>query len=109
MVSLESRKVWEKQLGSGMEIFLPHIFLTGLTLLLLFLPVPADAIFGSEGDWYSQHVGAAEALRQTILSSGTIFPQFAGIGGGASAFDLAYYGYPAPRRTDFLVFCQIQI
>ena len=47
MVSLESRKVWEKQLGSGMEIFLPHIFLTGLTLLLLFLPVPADAIFGS--------------------------------------------------------------
>ncbi len=102
MVSLESRKVWEKQLGSGMEILLPHIFLTGLTLLLLFLPVPTDAIFGSEGDWYSQHVGAAEALRQTILSSGTIFPQFAGIGGGASAFDLAYYGY---LRPDVLISC----
>ena len=63
---------------------LPFLLLSVLTLLLLFLPLGKGEMFGSEGDWYSQHVGAAEALRQTMLSERTIFPQFVGIEGGGS-------------------------
>ncbi|MEY8369841.1 YfhO family protein [Anaerovoracaceae bacterium 42-11] len=102
METLENSRGWEKRIGqAGAEIF-PYLLLTGLTFLLLYLPMEQGAIFGSEGDWYSQHVGAAEALRQTMLSAGGIFPQFIGIGGGINAYDLAYYGL---LRPDVLLSC----
>lgn len=66
------------------------------------LPVSSGKFFGSGGDWYSQHVGAAEALRQTILDSGTIFPQIVNIGGGSNVYDLAYYGL---FRPDVMISC----
>ena len=75
---------------------LPYLTLSVLTAALLFLPVPEGAIFGSEGDWYSQHVGAAEAIRQTMLRQETVFPQHAGLGGGINAYDFAYYGLLRP-------------
>ena len=81
---------------------LPYVFLTVLTLALLFLPLKSGEFFGSEGDWYSQHVAAAETLRQTMLGQGTIFPQHIGIGGGSNAYDLAYYGL---LRPDVLISC----
>ena len=102
METLESRGNWEKRIGRAAAEILPYVLLTGLTFLLLYLPVAEGAIFGSEGDWYSQHVGAAEALRQTMLSGGGIFPQFVGIGGGINAYDLAYYGL---LRPDVLLSC----
>lgn len=43
---------------------IPYLALTGLMLALLFLPMEKGDFFGSEGDWYSQHVGAAESIRQ---------------------------------------------
>lgn len=102
MERLGSMNFWEKRVGIGIEIIMPHLFLTVSALLLMLLPLAPGTMFGSEGDWYSQHVGAAEALRQTILSTGTIFPQFVGIGGGANAYDLAYYGL---FRPDVLISC----
>ena len=74
-----------------------------LTLLLLLLPVVCSgSFFGSEGDWYSQHVGAAELLRQTMLEQGTLFPQFVPAGGGSSLYDFAYYGF---LRPDVVLSC----
>ena len=78
------------------KILLHHIILTALALAVMFLPLEKGAFFGSEGDWYSQHVGAAQAIRQTILDSGNPFPQFINIGGGINAYDLAYYGLFRP-------------
>ena len=83
-------------------LFLFHGGLTVLALSILLLPVGGDSFFGSEGDWYSQHVGAAEMLRQTMLEQHTLFPQFTTIGGGTNLYDFAYYGL---FRPDVLVSC----
>ena len=64
--------------------------------------VEEGCVFGSEGDWYSQHVGAAEALRQTMLRAGTLLPPYVGVGGGSSIYDLAYYGL---LRPDLILSC----
>lgn len=83
-----------------------------LTLLLLLGPMwvsgieaglgPFGYFFGSEGDWLSQHVGAAENLRQTMLASDSLFPQFTTSGGTTNIYDLAYYGL---FRPDVMLSC----
>lgn len=80
----------------------PYALLAALTCALLFLPVEEGCIFGSEGDWYSQHVGAAEALRQTMLETQSLLPTYVGIGGGSNIYDLAYYGL---LRPDLIIAC----
>lgn len=80
----------------------PYVFLTALTIGLLLLPVREGFFFGSEGDWYSQHVGAAEALRQMMRETGSLIPPYVGIGGSSSIYDLAYYGL---LRPDLLIAC----
>lgn len=88
--------------------FLPFVLLTVLTLILLFLPVgfflPGTGgwFFGSEGDWFSQHVAIAESLRQTMLSGHELLPQWIGLGGGSNSYDFAYYGL---LRPDILISC----
>lgn len=79
-----------------------HIILTIITLLLLFFPLGTGMFFGSEGDWYSQHVGIAESLRQTMLETGSLIPQYIHLGGGSSIYDFAYYGV---LRPDILFSC----
>lgn len=74
-----------------------HVFLTVITLLLLFLPLGTGMFFGSEGDWYSQHVGIAESLRQTMLETHSLIPQYIHLGGGSSIYDFAYYGLLRPE------------
>ena len=81
-----------------------HTILTVLTLVILLLPLSQGDFFGSEGDWYSQHVGAAENLRQTMLNTGSLFPQFSTGGGGCNIYDLAYYGL---LRPDVLFSCLV--
>ncbi|MBR3755664.1 MAG: YfhO family protein [Firmicutes bacterium] len=76
--------------------------LTSFVLVLAFIPMGSDRFFGSEGDWISQHVGAAENLRQMILSTGTLFPQYSAAGGGCNIYDYAYYGL---YRPDVLISC----
>lgn len=77
-------------------IILYHISLSLFTLLVLFLPLGRGMFFGSEGDWYVQHVAAADAIRQTMLESGSLFPQFIELGAGANIYDFAYYGLLRP-------------
>ena len=84
--------------------YLPYAGLTLLTLLIMIGPLERGELLGSEGDWLSQHVGAAETLRQTMLERGTIFPQHISIGGGSNSYDLAYYGM---FRPDVLISCLI--
>lgn len=81
-----------------------HTILTVLTLAILLLPLSQGDFFGSEGDWYSQHVGAAENLRQTMLNTGSLFPQFSTGGGGCNIYDLAYYGL---LRPDVIFSCLV--
>lgn len=87
---------------------LPFVLLTIMTLLLLFLPtglfnpLGGGWFFGSEGDWFSQHVAIAESLRQTMLSNHQILPQWIGLGGGSNIYDFAYYGL---LRPDVLISC----
>lgn len=92
--------------GRTMKRLYPYITITSLVLALLFVPLLSgeNLFFGSEGDWYSQHVGAAENLRQMMRSTGTIFPQFSTAGGGSNIYDLAYYGL---LRPDILFSCLI--
>ena len=84
--------------------YLPYAGLTLLTLIIMIGPLERGELLGSEGDWLSQHVGAAETLRQTMLERGTIFPQHISIGGGSNSYDLAYYGM---FRPDVLISCLI--
>lgn len=87
---------------------LPFVLLTVITLLILFLPAGLFSpwgggwFFGSEGDWFSQHVAIAESLRQTMRSNHQMLPQWIGLGGGANIYDFAYYGL---LRPDVLVSC----
>ncbi|MCM1157709.1 MAG: YfhO family protein [Bacteroidales bacterium] len=81
-----------------------HALLTGITLLLLFLPMKAGMFFGSNGDWYSQHVSIAESLRQTMLETGSLVPQYIQLGGGSNIYDFSYYGL---LRPDVLFSCLI--
>lgn len=76
--------------------------LTALALALALLPVPAGSFYGSEGDWYTQHLTIAESLRRLILDTGKLIPQFVPLGGGSSIYDFAYYGL---LRPDVLISC----
>lgn len=83
---------------------LHHALLSAITLLLLLLPLGTGLFFGSEGDWYSQHVGIAESLRQTMLETGSLIPQYIHLGGGSSIYDVSYYGL---LRPDVLFSCLV--
>lgn len=81
-----------------------HLALTFLALGLMLAPVGFGYFFGSGGDWLSQHVGAGELLRQTMLETGSLFPQFTGAGGNSNIYDFAYYGL---FRPDVIFSCLI--
>lgn len=97
-----SRRTGKEKAAAVCGRIFPYVLLSVFTLSLCLLPIPADALFGSEGDWYSQHVGAAENLRQMMLETGSIFPQYSVSGGGCSIYDYAYYGF---FRPDVLLSC----
>ena len=59
-------------------------------------------LFGFGSDWLSQHLPIAESLRQAMLESGRLLPLYIDLGGGASAYDFAYYGL---LRPDVLLGC----
>ena len=88
--------------GDKQKILLCHMVLTALALALALLPVPAGSFYGSEGDWYTQHLTIAESLRRLILDTGKLIPQFVPLGGGSSIYDFAYYGL---LRPDVLISC----
>ncbi len=83
---------------------LPYLVLGMFALVLMLLPMGAGNLFGSDGDWLSQHVAIAESLRQTMLSAHSVLPQWIGLGGGSSIYDFAYYGV---LRPDVLLACLV--
>lgn len=93
-----------KQMKNSQGAILKHIFLAGITLLLLFFPLKSGMFFGSDGDWYSQHVAIGESLRQTMLQTGSLIPQFIRLGGGSSIYDFSYYGL---LRPDIIFSCLV--
>lgn len=81
----------------------PIIFLTCLTLVVIYLITPSSSIFGSNTDWLSQHVNLADYIRNTMLENKTIFPDFAfNIGAGQNIYNISYYGL---LRVDILISC----
>ncbi|MFQ6792638.1 MAG: YfhO family protein [Thomasclavelia sp.] len=81
------------------------IFLICLTLVMIFIITPSSCIFGSNTDWFSQHVNLADYLRQTMLENKTLFPNFAfNIGAGENIYNISYYGL---FRPDILIGCLI--
>ncbi|MCI8608568.1 MAG: YfhO family protein [Firmicutes bacterium] len=86
------------------ESMVTLVLLNVITLMILLLPMEWGSFFGVSGDWDSQHVGAAELLRQTMITQGAIFPQFTYAGGGTNIYDFAYYGF---LRPDVILSCFI--
>lgn len=82
----------------------PYLLLVIIALLLIFIPLQSGMFYGSEGDWYSQHVGIAESLRATMLETGKLIPQYINLGGGSSIYDFSYYGV---LRPDIVISCLI--
>lgn len=79
-----------------MKKYLYPCILTTFILLCLCLTVPFGSLFGSEGDWFSQHTAIAEQFRQIFYETGRIFPDFTMLGGGSSIYDFSYYGFLRP-------------
>lgn len=79
------------------------IFLTLLTLIIVYFITPSSSIFGSNVDWFSQHVNLADYIRKTMLENHTFFPDFAfNIGAGQNIYNISYYGL---FRIDVLLSC----
>lgn len=77
------------------KFFYPCL-LTLLFIFLLILTIPSGCIYGSEGDWFSQHVALAEQFRQIFYETGRIFPDYTWLGSGSNIYDISYYGFLRP-------------
>ena len=51
----------------------PFIFLTCLTIMIVYFIMPSLSIFGSNTDWLSQHVNLADYIRNVMLENKTIW------------------------------------
>ena len=71
------------------------LLLTAGSILILLL-IPSGSWFGSETDWYSQLVTIADYMRKNFYATGSLFPDFTGLGGGTNFFSLSYYGFMRP-------------
>lgn len=67
-----------------------------LTSLLIWISVPSGHLFGSNTDWFCQHVKIADYMRTQFYATGHIIPDFSGLGGGSNFFTLSYYGFLRP-------------
>lgn len=81
------------------NFFYPSV-LTICFFCLILIPLPTGSLYGSEGDWFSQHAALAEQFRQIFYETGRIFPDYTLLGGGSNIYDISYYGF---LRPDVLV------
>lgn len=72
------------------------LLLLGAGLLLFYLILPSCSLFGSQTDWFSQHLTIADYMRKHFYATGEFFPDFSGLGGGSNFFALSYYGFLRP-------------
>ncbi len=78
------------------------MLLIGLIALWLSLLTSSGLLFGSEIDWYCQHIALAETIRTECIQQHTLAPAFLPLGGGTNGYQFAYYGY---FRPDILLGC----
>lgn len=83
-------------------MIVPVCILVLIITLQQAIPMFTGNFFGSEGDWISQHVSIAESLRDAMIESKCLIPQFLQLGAGSSVYDFSYYGL---LRPDVLVSC----
>lgn len=76
--------------------------LAGAVLFLVWITVPKGKLFGSETDWFCQHVTIADTMRKQFLATGQLFPDWSSLGSGTNFYALSYYGF---LRPDVLVSC----
>lgn len=72
------------------------LLLLGAGLLLFYRILPEGSLFGSQTDWFSQHLTIADYMRTHFYATGEFFPDFSGLGGGSNFFTLSYYGFLRP-------------
>ena len=81
------------------------IYPAALILLFIILTatiLPADAVYGSNTDWLSQHAALAETIRDACVEQHTLLPDWIGLGSGSSGYQFSYYGF---LRPDILIGC----
>lgn len=76
------------------------LLLLTAALVLVRLSVPDGCLFGSETDWFCQHVTIADYMRKQFYTTGNLFPDWSGLGCGSNFYDLSYYGF---LRPDILI------
>lgn len=80
-----------------------------ITLQQVGIPMLTGKFFGSEGDWISQHVAIAETLRDAMIQSKSLIPQFVQLGAGSSVYNFSYYGLLRPDVIGACFFPQIPV
>lgn len=71
-------------------------FLIFFVLACIRLILPEHALFGSQGDWFSQHVAVAEQYRKAFCETGNLLPDWLPLGAGSNSYDFSYYGFLRP-------------
>lgn len=64
--------------------------------ILLLFSVPEGCLFGSETDWFCQHVALADYMRRHFYATSEWLPDFSGLGGGSNFYNISYYGLLRP-------------
>ncbi len=77
------------------KLFYPLI-LVFFTFFCVLLILPENSVWGSEGDWFSQHLAVAEQFRAIFYETGRILPDYSLAGAGSNIYDFSYYGLLRP-------------
>ena len=66
-------------------------------LALVFILSNTMYLYGSQLDWYSEHISIPEYFRTLFYHTKDLFPDFAmNIGNGQNIYNLSYYGFLSP-------------
>ncbi len=66
-------------------------------IILTFLLLGINNLYGSSTDWINQHSVIPEYFRNTFYETGNLLPNFAfNLGAGQNIFNYAYYGFLSP-------------
>ena len=75
---------------------LHFVLLTAAVLIFVYVSVPQGKLFGSETDWYCQHITIVDTMRKQFYATGNLFPDWTALGSGANFYTLSYYGFLRP-------------
>jgi uncharacterized membrane protein YfhO len=74
-----------------------YLIIIAFCLILLFLVIPDNHLFGSATDWVSQHIIFPDYFRKLFYSTHNLFPNFSmALGAGQNIYNFSYYGLLNP-------------